>query len=526
MKLITSFLLFFLLLQPANAQYKNKYIIEAFKQFKLTRYQKSLAELKKVRGNSRVMGIRYYLEGIILNRLQEYDKAIISFKKSLKRGHKSDDLYYELAQAQYANSELIISRKNFLKSYESNFKKESSLYYCAYISQLLEEYKLAKKYYVKLIKETKDDKRLQQVARFQLAESFLSMVENQDDPARLVSKYIIPNMDEAYETLPKGDLAKDIKNRKKEILKKYGLDPNIMKNGKNLGEDRLAISLKHKYSYDSNITLETDQTTNPISQKDSMIHSTTFNIQRLYSAAGRFTFTPYMRLKNVFHTNREEPTVHQNDSQNLAVGSRNTHEHTLFGAQASFQFNYEHNYGRRDRNQNKDVRFFSRTNQFSIGEQFRYFSMGPTTVSIEHKDYKAWTRTLDFRNLAFSINQIIASKNGYLYNVLLRTDRLDTYNNPGTISDSYLFSLAHIYPEIFPSYTLTSSLSLTHLIPKNARDTRGVERTIAPSIEMSKLVSKNVSASFGYDFTRNISKNKQSFDYKKHVVRFQLSANF
>lgn len=521
--------IFTLLLLSSQAwaqNYQNRYLLEAFKLYKTSSYSKALDALKKARGNQKVLATRFYLEGIILNRLQRYDEALKSFTSAIKYKSESPDLYYEFGQALYANSELVKARIAFKKSAERNFKSDSSLYYVAHISQLLEEHKLARDTYIKLIKETEDDKKLQQVARFQLSESFLALAENRDDAARLVDKYVIPSLKKAYEVLPKAPLAEDIEKRRKEIERQYGLDPNLMKNGRVLSPKRLSMRFQHQFRYDSNITLATDVPTAQSLEADTFIHETNFNIQYLAQAASRFTFTPFFRVRNTYHTDRENSSVYRNDTYNITTGLRNTFEHTLFSQQASFLFDVDYVYIGRSNNGEKIRPFFSRATTFTVGERFRLFSFGPTTIKYQYKDYLAYTNTLFNKTTSFSIDQIKSTSGGNLLIFLFRTDFIDQYNNTNASQDSYLFRTDYLIPEIFPTYTLNLAMSLSFLDTKEQSATRGTEKTYTPSVELKKKINSHMSASIGYNYTRNVSQDKSNFDYKKHVVSFELSASY
>ncbi len=509
-----------------SQSYKNSYLIEAFKNFKTGSYTTALESLKKARGNQLVLGTRFYLEGLILNRLQRYDEALISFSKAIRYQNKSEDLYYEYGQALYANSDLVKARIAFKKSVESNFKINSSLYYVAHISQLLEEHKLARNSYIQLIKKTKKDKKLQQIASFQLSESYLSLAENRDDAARLVDKYVIPGLKKAYGILPKAPLAEDIEKRRKEIERQYGLDPNLMKNGRVLSKDRLNIRFRHEFRYDSNITLATDIPTAASLQKDTFIHETNLNMQYLLQAAGRFTFTPFLRLRNTYHTDRESSTVFKNDTYNITTGLRNTYEHTLFKKQANFIFDVDYVYIGRDSLGVKERPYFSRATSFTFGERFRLFNFGPTTIKYQYKDYYAYTNTLFNKTTSFSIDQIKSTAAGNLFIFLFRADFIDQYNNPTASQDNYLFRTDYLIPEIFPTFTLNLALSVSFLDTLAQKATRGTEKTYTPSVELRKSINKSMSASLGYDYTRNVSLDKSNFDYKKHIVRFELSASY
>ena len=69
-------------------------------------------------------------------------------------------------------------------------------------------------------------------------------------------------------------------------------------------------------------------------------------------------------------------------------------------------------------------------------------------------------------------------------------------------------------------------MSLTFLDTLQQSATRGTEKTYTPSVELRKKINNNMSASIGYNYTRNVSQDKANFDYKKHVVSFELSASY
>ena len=506
--------------------YVNPVFIEAYRLYKLSSYNKALKVLKKAKGLRKTISTRFYLEGIILNKLQRFDESLLAFKKAIKYGNRTQDIYYEYGQALYANNDLRKARKVFGKSKQTKFKKNSSLYYMAYISQLLEEHKKAKKYYKELIKSAKGDKSLKQIARFQLSESYLALMENKDDASRLVQQYVIPALKRAFDTLPKTPLAKDITKRRKEIEKRFGLDPNILKNGRILSSQRFSAGLRHQFSWDSNITLATDVPTAASTQRDSFIHTTNANFQRLWQIAGVFTFTPFLRMSNSYYTDRQTPNVFTNDTHTWSAGVRTTHEHTLFNRQANTLFDSNYTYTGRDTNKVKDNIFFAREINFTIGERVRFSNTGPTTFKMSFKDYSAYVPSIFNRTYTFSIDQIKGLSSGNLLIFLLNASFIDQVNNSNGSTNNYLTRLDYLIPEIYPTYSLNLGLSLSLLDTKEQRDSRGMEKNVSPTIEMRKSINSHISASLGYDFSRNISKNKELFDYKKHVIRFELSANY
>lgn len=505
-------------------------LISAFKSYKEGTYIKALENLSLIQKDRDplVMGNKEYLKGIIYNRLLRYEEAIASFLKAKKLGFKIEDYFYELGQAYYANNDLFKARASFTKSYDKGFNKKVSLYYMAHITQILEDYKKAKDYYTLLLtlSEEEDDLKMSQIAHFQLSECLLAMAEKRKEPRSLIVKYVLPHLKKSHKTLPSSELAKEITKRISEIERRYYLDPNLMKNGKNLPDKRFRARFRHEVRYDSNITLATDVPTAASTEEDTFIHESNLNMGYLFSHSGRFTHTPELRIRNTYHTERDEASVFQNDTTNLTASLDNTYEHQLFGKEASALFNINYTYIERDRERVKEKIFFSRATSLYIGERFRFFSFGPTTLKLKYKDYKSFDPALHNRTTSISFEQIKPLSFGSLLLILGQYDYIDRYNDPNSTTANYLLRFDLLTPNIWNKFTLNTSLSTSFLDTKEQKDSRGIEKTITPSIELRRKVGKYVSTNLGFDHTWNISKNKEQFDYRKHVIRFELSVNY
>ncbi len=515
---------------PIYAATNKQNLVTAFKHFKDGTYIKALEDLENIKRDRdpNVLGNKEYLKGIIYNRLLRYEEAIESFQKSKKYGFKIEDFYYELGQAYYANNDLLKSRAAFSKSFKLGFNKKVSLYYMAHITQIMEEYKKAKAHYTELLKLTEEEKdlKMSQIAHFQLSECLLSMAEKREEPVELVKKYVIPHLKESEKTLPNSPLAKEIRTRITDIERRYFLDPNLMKNGRNLSEKRLRARYRHEVRFDSNITLATDVPTAQSLEKETFIHEDNLNLGYQFSHSGRFIHTPELRLRNTYHTDRDAATVYSNDTLNLTASLDNSYEHTFLGKQASALFNINYTYIARDRNSEKQKIFFSRATTAYIGEKFNFFNFGPTTIKLKYKTYKGYTETLHNRTSSISLEQIKSLSSGNMLLILAQYDYIDRYTDSNSTTANTLIRLDYLTPNIWNGFTLNTSLSTSLLDTKAQSDTRGLEKTITPSVELRRKVGKFLSTNLGFDYTRNISKDKQSFDYTKHVIRFELAASY
>ncbi|MCP4913172.1 MAG: tetratricopeptide repeat protein [Oligoflexia bacterium] len=499
---------------------------DAFKNYSIGEYRTALKILETKRIAKKDRAAKEYLKGIINNKLQQFDKAIPHFQRAIKYKSKAKDLFYEFGQALYAANSLDDARIAFRKSYRRGFKKASSLYYMAHISQLLEEHKQAKDIFSRIIKEEKEDFNLLQISRFQLAESLLAMATSKKETERLVADYVIPQMNKAIEVDKKSRTAKDIKSRIKELQKQYGLDPNIMKNGKNLPEQRWSVGFTQEIEFDNNITQSTDLPTSQASQKDSYIYNTTVNGSYLFNPNNKFTVKPNFRIANKKHSDRNSSTVFKNDSLTIDYGVGNTFEHTLFNRQANAILDLDFSYISRDRNSIKEKEYYARSWTLTLGENLKFTDLGNTTFKIQYKDYKGYIDSLNNKTGSFSISHSFITNGTRLWILFFQSDFIDNYNDRISSTNSYLFRGDYLWINILKDHTLSFGLAITLLDTKRNYATRGMEKTITPSVTWTRNLNKYVSTNLSYEYTKNDSKDEGSYKYTKHVTSFDLSVSF
>lgn len=523
-----AFLLTLFLITPSWGS--SEYLAKGLKSFSIGEYSDALESLRQVTGKKKNLSTAKYLIGMTLNRLQRYDEASAAFKRAIKLGSNAEDLYYEFGQSLYANNELKLARRAFRKSYQKKYKIPTSLYYVAHISQILEQHGVAKKAYNLLIQKVQgQDLNMQQIATFQKAESQLALEEERkedEDISEWVKETILPQLDEATAIIPDAPITEDITSRKNALIKKFELDPNILKNGKRLPKRRLKLSVSQQSLYDSNVTLATDVPTVLASQKDSFIQYTTVNLGYTFSGWKRWIFNPRAKFRNTYHNDRANSSVFKNDAYNISFTQRNSYNYTLFGNQASFSMNYDFNFIRRDVFGIKEKVFATRYHQFSIGNKFKLFKLGNTGITYKYKDQDSYLDSTVTRTHTFSLDQLYITKSVKIWLFLFNADFIDNYLDPSQSTNSYLFRLDFIDPRIWPTYTLNLAMSMTILDTKEQSATRGTEMTLTPSIKLTKQVKPNLAVNLSYDYTKNSSDDETNFDYNKHTMGLELSYDF
>ncbi|MBT3585146.1 MAG: hypothetical protein HN509_09570 [Halobacteriovoraceae bacterium] len=502
-------------------------LARAFKSFNTGDYVATIKLLKNFNGSKKSeKAVKWYLSAISQARLQKFDQAVDSFARANRYKQEARDFFYEYGQALYAANSLEEARRNFLKSVGKKFKKATSLYYVAHISQILEQHKTAKRYYRQILKEEKRDKNVLQIASFQLAEVLLSMAETTKKPAAKVKKYVLPQMRKAIVIQPEHRLVVEIKNRILEVQRQYGLDPNQMINGKTLPERRWNLSFKEVISYDTNITQSTDLITAQATQKDSYIYTSSLRGKYTLNPNNRFIANPEVQLLHVKHSDQDNATVFENDAYQIIPALNNSLEHSAFGKPASFLFGLEYNYTARDRGQKHEIIKYATSITQYIGEKFRYFSGGNTGVKFKLKTYRAFQKTQDNNTFSMVLDQVISLKSGNLLLFFISADFINNIGLSRESTNSFLFRVDYIIPEFLKGYMLNIAHGFTLIDTRQQQATRGYERQFNPSLKLTKNISRKFSVAYGHDYTRVTSKDKTGHEYSKNVTSLELKYKF
>ena len=502
-------------------------LTSVYNNFKNGNYVKviELLDVKK-QSDKKFLSTKYYLKGISYSRLQDYQSAIENFTLAVRNKSKSADLYYELGQAFYAQNELEQARKSFFRSAKNGFQKAQCNYYIGHISQLLDEHKNAKKFFAKILKDKTASESISQIARFQLAESLLHMAREKKEAIIYVKKYILPQMKKALSINKKSSTAKDITKRISEIEREFGLDPNLLVNGKRIPAKRLSINFSQSVAYDNNFTLTNDLPGNQQSQMDTYIFETSASTSYKYIYKRRYIIEPGLEIDNTLHSDRQEATIYSSDQYSITPSLDTSLAHKAFGKPAKLIFNIDYEYTAKDRESTKTKIFNNRTISFDLGDKFKYFSVGDTTVKLGRDLFRSYDESLDTDKNTFSIDQLII-KNKNIFVALYQRDATTFINDETNDTVSNLIRVDYIRPEIFPKINFNLGISNTWLTYEDPTktETRGTETTLATTFKLTKTVSRLVSVDLDYTYTKNTSELEDN-NYTKHVTKFDFSINY
>jgi len=497
--------------------------------FKSAQYSKALIALEKTSKEDFIPGQRAYLSAICHSKLQEFDKAITSFEVAIKEKNKNLDLQYEYGQALYAANELKAARRAFKESASQKFNTPASLYYVAYISQLLEEYNEAKDNYLSLTNNSESDNKIKQLASFQLAETMLLLMreksKDKSELEKIVEKHIIPLIKKAYETDKSTPVAYDIEKRLNEIQKEFNLDPDLLLNGKRISSKRFSGYISQKIKFDDNISLTNEENNIQQSEKESYIFESEAYSKYDYVYKKKFIIAPEIRLNFIKHSDQDTPEVYQNDSFAINANVKNKYEHILFDRPASFLFDIETGKTLKDWKQTHKREAYSTTLSFGIGESFSYFNSGDSSFKLKRKKFNGENESISNNTTSLSADQTVSFSNQHLLIALLEADIIDNFNNTSTSTNTYLARIDYLVPEILPKYTLGIALATTITDTKEQKASRGTEYSLNPSIDLSKEISDKMKLSINYDYTKSKSISSD-YNYKKSVFSTEFRFSF
>ena len=527
--------IFLLLLFTSQSYSQEDLVAPALEAFKNGKYKQAYFLLKGIKSeNEEVLLKKTYFEALCLNRLKRFDLSIKKFQYIEKKNYTPKEFFYENGQANYALNNLEEARTSFSKSVQVGFQKSPSLYLMGYISQILEDFSSAEKNYRLLLKEPTTKRSMRQVAVFQLTQVLIARLQNVKDKTKVVKyikKTIIPQLNFALNINKRSSVAKDIIKKKEELEIEYGLNPLFLVNGKKLPPIPYTINLSQSFKYDSNITSSTDSTENLNSMKDTSILGTTIIANYTKPFKRMFTVQPGITLSLTTHGRSYYSDVVKSNALSITTALNNTYEHKLFGNQASFLFNFDHSYSGTDSNSTGELSKITTSSNgytFTVGEKFKYFKFGDTTVNFKFKISKSSDDTQHNKVYTFSLNQIALLPTQHMLIFTHQTDltRYDTATTSDT--NTFLARFDYMIPEIIPSYTLSFGFAGTFAptLYESTTPERGMEITWNPSAKITKKTTKNLSTTVSYSYTKKTSGNPASYAYTKQVTSIDLAYSF
>ncbi|MCK5074048.1 MAG: tetratricopeptide repeat protein [Bacteriovoracaceae bacterium] len=497
-------------------------------------YYDAINGLGKTGRYKKYQAVSYYWKGICYSKLQEFDKAIINYKKAIKLKSSPEDIYYQLGQAFFASSKREEAREAFKQSVLRRFKVAESFYYIGTIDFELKNYDSAINYFSRVgeVEDISDD--MNQSGQFMLGESYLGKIEKYNKRVtktvrKKVMNFVIPYMKEALNVDYESDMAGKIYKRLEEVRKKYRIRKKTFINGKAYPEKRFTLWLSEKISYDSNVILESSdaEASTTAVNKDSLIFNTSAFVNSTAVHKRRFVFAPELFFLHTYHSRQSDYSIYQNDSISIAPALKNRLEHTIFSRPASILFNLEFDMTSRKRNApvDKSLHEYGKTTAVVLGEKLQFSESSYTTFDYKYSSFAAYDVALNTKTHRVSVDHQVMLPNNDTFIIYAKADFIKAKTSFSD-SDEYYFRFDWMGSEYWKGFDLALAMAVTMVDTKKQKTIRGTEMVYNPSVTLSKTLKKKWDIVFGYNFTQKTSKQKTIYAYYQHVFDAGIKYNF
>ncbi len=505
-----------------------KSLAEIYTRYKSGSYDGALNLIKKLekeykgKNKEKLEGLLNYWKGIIYNRLQYFEESKTSFKKALSLGHKPNDIYYEFAQSLYALDELKKSRHLFMKSALNGYRPAISLYYVAFISQTIGDYRLAVKAY-RRIEKLKDEEKASvlQASRMQVADIYLTAVDKQKNQVEFLQERVLSEFENALLFDPDSILAKDIRRKVLKLKDKYGLILLKLRNGRPTVFPRRFIKLTQEFGQDTNAISTGDPTSTALGS--TMYSYTDFYVRRAYYSGNSVSLSPELKANFTYYTN-SATDIRELNNYTYTPALRTTQEHTLFGKPASFLIDYEFN--RTETNiDNNGYTFNSDSSTYMFGHRSNFMKYGESIFRYKFKDLTSYLNSSTNSTRTYSYEQVWNLGDGYILLSFL-TYAKTRYTTEGNASDVNTLTsrMDFILPRVFNYATPTLSYTYTSADYFNNTD-RGNETTHGLGLKFTRVISKKRRANLALDYS-SVDSATATYTYDKTKLSFNMEFLF
>ncbi len=491
------------------------------------KFQKALAVLAELEASNldgELRGVVAYWQAMCQKKQQQYTGAAASFAKAKELGYRAKDSHYEFAQTLFALERWPEARREFELSLQENFKSAVSLYYLGTIAKEMGERNKAIEY-LQQVKSIDDSeaKDVQQAADVLIGDLYYDDAKGKPHQAKLVERIVIPQYETALSRESHSELAPVIQQKIRKLKQEHRLAIYELINGKPTTEPRYLLKLSQEFSQDSNVTFSPAGTTVEKSKQASLYSKSDVFGRYTFYYRNYLSFAPGVRFNRTRYFNRV-PEIYRNDNQLFSPMLNVSHEHKLWGKAATTLFDYEYADIKRDVNSTEKLEFSARTHTLSLGESFRYFDVGDSTLRLRHKQLESYLASSDSKTTSLVVEQLAKLREHFLV-LMLSYDRTRV-NSSAFDTDSLLVRGDYFGPSWKGWVTPSVGLGLTLTDPINDRDNRGLETMLNPSVRLSNSPARGWRVSAKGDYQKYSSKDTDNFAYTKFIYGLEIDYIF
>lgn len=498
-------------------------VTKVYSDFDAGNYDKTIATLsrfeKRLKKNSekskKMLGLIYYWKGMSYIKLNDYEMAEKSFIKSLDLGHRTKDIYYEYGQVLYVASKYKRARVAFKKSIKVKYKVGVSLYYIAFISQELRDYKKAVSFYRMIEKlPEKEKKDVVQAARMQTGDIYLKQIERQQDAFRGVEKYVIPQYEKALSYDEKSALADEIRKKIEALQRKYELILFRMRNGKMTARPPYYIRANMLYGSNNNATSTTE------AEAGTYLNTGLFSRYSFYPNSS-FSYSPEFSASYTKY-NETQDTVAVLSTYSYTGSVIVNYEHSYNKRPATFFVDFDYTYNASFDTDEDSFTASDNTSAVTFSEEIQLWKNNPSTFRFRYTSVAAQVDTSSTLSTAFVWEQVI--NYGKITFFLYNDYTLKTFNessaetgNTNTLTNRVDVIFPTFYnlfnPILYVSNTATSY---------DKDDSRGTPNLTAYGINLNRPVAKNLYLTMDYSISGQKADGTDSDEFNSQLLTINL----
>lgn len=521
-KTLLIFIIFFTTTFSAygGSEVTKKLIQNVYTDFEAGKYSDVIQRLelfaaKNEHEDKSVLGLVYYWMAMSYTKLNDFEKAEDFFIKSLSLGYRSQDIYYEYGQVLYVASKYKRARIAFKKSVQEKYKIGVSLYYIAFISQELKDYKKAVSFYNMIEKLPKaESKDVLQAARMQVGDIYLSQIERQRDPFQGIEKYVVPQYNKALAFDGESALAAEIKQKIESLQRKYELILFKMRNGKPTSRPPHYLKANILYGSNNNATANSDPTSDDVG---TYIQTGIFSRYSFYPNSS-FSYAPEISASYTKY-NSDSTSLLPLNNYYIKTALKMNYEHLYKKDPATFYIDFDYTYNADDADADKSFAVSDNTYGVTLSEELVLWKNNPSTFRFRYEQVAAEEESSKKSSMTLTYEQPVILKWATLF--FYNSYAVASYTEADTSNTNILTNrLDTIFPTFYGLFNPTVYISNTATNYINDSD-KGTPNLISYGLNLNRPVGKNLYLTFDYGMSSQKA-DLDSLNYTQQLMTLNL----
>lgn len=448
-------------------------IQKVFSNFESGKYEEVVSTLnkieKRIKPNSKkgkkIKGLVFYWKAMSFSRLNDFEEAEKFFIKALENKYFAKDIYYEYGQVLYVSLKYKRARVAFKKSVKAKYKIGVSLYYIAFISQELKDYKKAVSFYNMIEKLPEQEKKdVIQAARMQVGDIYLKQIERQRDPFKGVEKYVIPQYKKALKYDEESKLASEIQDKIENLQRKYELILFKMRNGKQTARPPYYVRANILYGQNDNVSTLSEDDKKESEEKDysSSYYEVGFFTRYSFYPNSSFSYAPEFSTQLTKYSS-DSTSILPFNKYFIKGALKMNYEHLYKDLPATFYMDFDYTYNADDADADEEFAASNNTYGATFSEELQLWVNNPSTFRFRYETAAAEEESNSSSTLTMTYEQVVILPKTTLF--LTNSYAQTTYNDSDSesLNTNVLVSrIDAICPAFFGLFNPTIYASLTN----------------------------------------------------------------